>query len=157
MKLAFKSGLKIYKSRLIITHMACLWTHFSSIIFYLLLLLLSPFSFSKLHGFLYSSACGQVDVGTCPHQVFAATLTLSQPVGADYAHPILVSTPSFESHRRACYSIASLMIRSDRKQEPFILCRSSQFQQILNNYVEISIMNLCRNQRPTRYYYTTAH
>ena len=45
--------------------------------------------------------CGHVDVGTCPHQVLAATLTLSQPGGADYAHPILVSTPSFESHRRA--------------------------------------------------------
>ena len=42
-----------------------------------------------------------VDVWTCPHRVFAATLTLSQPGGADYAHPILVFTPSFESHRRA--------------------------------------------------------
>ena len=39
-------------------------------------------------------------IGPC--QVLAATLTLSQPGGADYAHPILVSTPSFESHRRAC-------------------------------------------------------
>ena len=28
---------------------------------------------------------------------------LNQEGGADYAHPILVSTPSFESHRRACY------------------------------------------------------
>ena len=26
-------------------------------------------------------ACGYVDVGTCPHQVLAATLTLSQPGG----------------------------------------------------------------------------
>ena len=50
----------------------------------------------------YRCACGHVDEGTCPHQVLAATLTLSQPGGADYAHPILVSTPSFESHRRAC-------------------------------------------------------
>ena len=25
--------------------------------------------------------CGHVDVGTCPHQVLAATLTLSQPGG----------------------------------------------------------------------------
>ena len=32
---------------------------------------------------------GHVDMGTCPHQVFAATLTLSQPGEADYAHPIL--------------------------------------------------------------------
>ena len=47
-------------------------------------------------------ACGHVDEGTCPHQVLAATLTLSQPGGADQAHPILVSTPSFESQRRAC-------------------------------------------------------
>ena len=46
-------------------------------------------------------ACGHVDMGMCPHQVLAANLTLSQPGGADYAHPILVSTPNFESHRRA--------------------------------------------------------
>jgi hypothetical protein len=39
---------------------------------------------------------------TRPHKVLASTLTLSQPGGADYAHPILMSTPSFESHRRAC-------------------------------------------------------
>jgi len=39
-------------------------------------------------------ACGRGDVGTCPHQVLAVTLTLSQPWGADYAHPILVSTPN---------------------------------------------------------------
>ena len=47
-------------------------------------------------------------VETCPHQVLAATLTLSQPGGgggADYAHPILVSTLSFESHRRACHVV----------------------------------------------------
>ena len=36
-------------------------------------------------------ACGHVDMGTCPHQVLAATLTLSQPGGTDYAHPILMS------------------------------------------------------------------
>ena len=48
--------------------------------------------------------CEHVDVGTCPHQVLAATLTLSQPAGADYAHPILVSTLSFKSHRRDCES-----------------------------------------------------
>ena len=46
-------------------------------------------------------ACGHVDVGTRPHQVLTSTLTLSQPGGTDYAHPILMSTPSFESHRRA--------------------------------------------------------
>ena len=28
--------------------------------------------------------------------------TLSQPGRADHAYPIVVSTPSFESHRRAC-------------------------------------------------------
>ena len=53
-------------------------------------------------------ACGHVDVGTCPHQVLAAPLALSQPRGADYAHPILVSTPSFESHRRACICMLAL-------------------------------------------------
>ena len=45
-------------------------------------------------------ACGPVDVGTCPHQVLAATLTASQP---DYAHTIQVYTPCFESHRCACF------------------------------------------------------
>ena len=44
-----------------------------------------------------------VGVGTCPHQVLAATLTLFQPGGTDYAHSILMSPPSFESHRRAWY------------------------------------------------------
>ena len=44
-------------------------------------------------------ACGHGKVGTGPHQVLAATLTISQPKGVDYAHPILMSPPSFESHR----------------------------------------------------------
>ena len=50
-------------------------------------------------------ACGHVDMGTCPHQVLAATLTLFQPRVADYTHlsqHILLSPPSFESHRCAC-------------------------------------------------------
>ena len=54
-------------------------------------------------------ACGHVDVGTCPHQVLTATLTLSQPGGADYAHPILVSTPSLESHRCASKYVGMLV------------------------------------------------
>ena len=41
-------------------------------------------------------ACGHV--GMCPQQVLAATLTLFQPEAADYAHNILMSSPSFESH-----------------------------------------------------------
>ena len=42
-----------------------------------------------------------VGMWTCPHQVLAAILTLSQPGGwADCAQTILVSTPGFESHRR---------------------------------------------------------
>ena len=49
----------------------------------------------------YSAGTPVGNVGKCPQQVLAATLTLSQPGGADYPHPILVSTPSFESHRRA--------------------------------------------------------
>ena len=53
---------------------------------------------------MYRRACGHVDLGTRPHQVLASTLTLSQPRGADYDLPILMSTPSFESHRRACQS-----------------------------------------------------
>ena len=39
------------------------------------------------------------DVGTGPHQVLAATLTLFQSEGADYADHILMSPPCFESHR----------------------------------------------------------
>jgi hypothetical protein len=31
-------------------------------------------------------ACGHVDVGTSPHQILTATLTLSQPRVADYAY-----------------------------------------------------------------------
>ena len=34
--------------------------------------------------------------------VFGQTVNPISTMGADYAHPILVSTPSFESHRRAC-------------------------------------------------------
>ena len=47
-----------------------------------------------------------VGMGTCPYQVLAATLTLFQPEGADYAHHIMMSPPSFEIHRPAwdtCY------------------------------------------------------
>ena len=50
-------------------------------------------------------ACGYVDIGTCPNQVLASTSTLSQPWGADYAHPIIMTTQSFESHRRTCVMI----------------------------------------------------
>ena len=60
-------------------------------------------------------ACGHMEVGTCPHQVLAATLTLYQPGGADYAHLILVSTPSFESYRRACEVITTDCICIDAK------------------------------------------
>ena len=39
---------------------------------------------SKLTSHIISRrACGHVDVGTFPHQVLAATLTLSQPVGVE--------------------------------------------------------------------------
>jgi hypothetical protein len=43
-----------------------------------------------------------VDVGICPHKVLVASLTLGITArGADYAHHILMSPPSFESHRGA--------------------------------------------------------
>ena len=35
-----------------------------------------------------------------PHQDLVTTLTLFQPDGADCAYHILMSPPSFESHRR---------------------------------------------------------
>ena len=38
-------------------------------------------------------ACGHVDVGTCPHQVLAATLTLSQPGGGGQIMPTLYWCP----------------------------------------------------------------
>ena len=48
-------------------------------------------------------------MGTCPHQVLAVTLTLSQPGGgADYAHPILVSTPSFERPQARLISVSPI-------------------------------------------------
>ena len=48
-------------------------------------------------GFSYVN-CGHVEVGTCPHQVLAATLTLFQPGEADYTHHIMMSPQRFESH-----------------------------------------------------------
>ena len=42
-------------------------------------------------------ACGHVDVGTCPLQGLAATLTLFQPEGSDYAHQVLKATGAPES------------------------------------------------------------
>ena len=47
-------------------------------------------------------ACGRGDVST---PSFGSHLNPISTRGADYAHPILVSTPSFESHRRACYVV----------------------------------------------------
>jgi hypothetical protein len=44
-------------------------------------------------------------VGTCPHQVLAATLTLSQPVGVDHAHPIMVSTPILKASGASGYVV----------------------------------------------------
>ena len=44
-------------------------------------------------------ACGRGDVST---PSFGSHLNPILTRGADYALPILVSTPSFESHRRAC-------------------------------------------------------
>ena len=38
-------------------------------------------------------ACGHVDVGTCPHQVLSATLTLSQPRGGGQIMPSLYWCP----------------------------------------------------------------
>ena len=44
-------------------------------------------------------ACGHGDMGTGPHQVLAAILTLFRPGGTDYAHHILMY---IENHRRTC-------------------------------------------------------
>ena len=49
-----------------------------------------------------------MDVGTCPHQVLAATLTLSQPGGTDYAHPILGSLAGQNSPWRPCIRVAGI-------------------------------------------------
>ena len=45
------------------------------------------------------SSCGRGDVSTTS---FGSYLNSILTRGADYPHPILVSTPSFESHRCAC-------------------------------------------------------
>ena len=55
-------------------------------------------------------ACGLGDVGTCPHQDLTATVALILPGGADYAHHILMSTPSFESHRHSWTVTANLRL-----------------------------------------------
>ena len=61
-------------------------------------------------------ACGHGDIGIGPHQIVAATLTLFQPEGADYAHHILMSPPSFESHRRACNVLTVFVCLSSHYQ-----------------------------------------
>ena len=50
--------------------------------------------------------CGHVDVGTCPHQVLAATLNLSQSRGADYLCP-----PYTNVHTKFWKSQARLLLR----------------------------------------------
>ena len=52
-------------------------------------------------------ACGCGDVST---PSFGSHLNPISTRGADYAHSILVSTPSFESHRRAWYTIILVTI-----------------------------------------------
>ena len=44
----------------------------------------------------YYAVCEHGNIGTGPQQVLAATLTLSQLEGVDYAHPILMPSPSFK-------------------------------------------------------------
>ena len=89
-------------------------------------------------------ACGHVDVGTRPHQVLASTLTLSQPRGADYALPILMSTPSFESHRRACLYHHMKKVEKNQK------FKNSKIQKFKN--FKFKIRYLYRSQDPTTNY-----
>ena len=51
-------------------------------------------------------ACGRGDVST---PSFGSHPNPISTRGADYAHPIIVSTPSFESHRRACTKATRLL------------------------------------------------
>ena len=37
------------------------------------------YNLGHIQGIISRRACGYVDMGTCPHQILAATLTLSQP------------------------------------------------------------------------------
>ena len=65
-------------------------------------------SFFSIHVFTASfrRACGHVDEGTCPHQVLAVTLTLSQPGGQ--IMPTLytgVHTKFWKPHARLKYNI----------------------------------------------------
>ena len=48
-----------------------------------------------------------MDEGTCPHQFLAATLTLSQPGGTDYAHLITTGTPGFSDLPTALSTLES--------------------------------------------------
>ena len=54
--------------------------------------------------------CGYGDMDTGHHQVLVATLTLFQPEGADCAHQILMSPPSFECHRSILYILGYLLL-----------------------------------------------
>ena len=69
---------------------------------------LRPCHFSILHGLSYTylhcrRACGHGDMGTCPHQDLAVSLTLFHPCwGGDHT---MMSPLSFESHRCACIQV----------------------------------------------------
>ena len=52
-------------------------------------------------------ACGRGDKSTPSFGIYLNPISTR---GADYAHPILMSTPSFESHRRACTWMVTIHI-----------------------------------------------
>jgi hypothetical protein len=54
-------------------------------------------------------ACGHGDISTSS---FGSHLNPISTRGADYVHPILVSTPSFERHRRTCRELRPPRLRS---------------------------------------------
>jgi hypothetical protein len=59
------------------------------------------------------------DMGICPYNVLADTLTLLQPRGADYAQQLGLFRPCLESFRRACRIIIYCCCHFSLRFSPF--------------------------------------
>ena len=100
--------------------------YFTWIIYNLIFMLWSDLTTEKTFDYLRllpitnRLASGHGDMGTRLHQVLAATLTLSQPGAADYTHAIMMSPPSFESHRRAWPILLKVLFTSVCRDQKII-------------------------------------
>ena len=101
-----------------------------------MIIILAKFQTSFEYDDTIRRACGRGDVST---PSFGNHLNPILTRGADYAHPILVSTPSFESHRRAC---------SVTKIRTFYKTNFNRLVEMVVQKVEIIVaLTICQGQR----------